>query len=65
MNELPPAQNRGETASNRGGIGNPPFFVTRLQCVAPAIDLVSCYKKPAEVAGRVMRSPNVLTMATI
>ena len=35
MNEYPPSSEQGETASNRGGIGNPPFFVTRMQCVDP------------------------------
>ena len=32
-------------------IGNPPFFVTRLKYVGPALDLVSCYKKARRSGG--------------
>ena len=46
-----PSSEQGETASNRGGIGNPPFFVTRLQSVGPALDLGSCHKKARRGGG--------------
>ena len=41
----PLVQSREKSLRTGEGLGNPPFFVTRLQCVDPALDLVSCYKK--------------------
>ena len=41
----------GNCVEQGGGLGNPPFFVTRLQRAGPALDLGSCYKKARHGGG--------------